>query len=68
MTANRPWCAIAQYPGLKSFHVGTVDMPHDAQFYEIEQALITHALTFLPEGFTIIQPKCGALFFQEFEA
>jgi hypothetical protein len=64
MKANRPWCAVAQYPGLQRFLVGTVVLPHNAKSHEIEKALVVHALTFLPEGFTITEVKCGALFFQ----
>jgi hypothetical protein len=38
-------------------------MPADAQHHEIEAALVAHFLTFLPPGFSIIEPMCGALFF-----
>ena len=41
-------------------------MPADAQSHEIEAALIAHFLTFLPPGFVIIEQKCGAIFFQEY--
>ncbi len=60
---TRPWCAVAQYPGLQRFRVGTVVLPREAQHYEIMTALEAHALTILPPGFTIIKPECGALFF-----
>ena len=63
--AVRPWCAIAQYPGLKRFLVGTVALTDKARHDEIIDALTTHALTILPPGFTIIEPRCGALIFQE---
>lgn len=61
----RPWCAIAQFPGLKKFRFGTITLPVEARHDEIVAALRTHALTFLPDGFEIIEPRCGALFFQE---
>jgi hypothetical protein len=61
--AIRPWCAKAQYPGLLTFRVGTVHLPRDAQHHEIIAALDKHARTFLPAGFDIIEPLCGALFF-----
>jgi hypothetical protein len=64
-SAIRPWCAKAQFPGLKTFIGGTVTMPADARSDEIENALHAHFLTFLPAGFNIIEPVCGALFFQE---
>lgn len=63
--ATRPWCAIAQYPGLKRFIVGTVVLPAKARHDEIIDALTAHALTLIPPGFTIVEPRCGALFFHE---
>jgi hypothetical protein len=63
MTAVRPWCAKAQFPGLKPFIGGTVPMPSDAKAHEVEDALRAHILTFLPDGFDIIEPICGSLFF-----
>jgi hypothetical protein len=62
--AIRPWCAEAQFPGLAPFMLGTVILPHDAQTHEIEAALAAHARTFLPDGFRIIAPVAGAIFFQ----
>jgi hypothetical protein len=59
----RPWCAQAEYPGLRRFYVGTVNLPHDTPSHEIETALSLHALTFLPEGFRLVGIECGALFF-----
>jgi hypothetical protein len=38
-------------------------LPRDAQHHEIIAALDKHARTFLPAGFDIIEPLCGALFF-----
>ena len=64
MTAQRPWCAKATFPDLKPFIGGTITMPADAQHHEIEAALVAHFLTFLPPGFSIIEPMCGAMFFQ----
>jgi len=61
----RPWCAIAQYPGLQRFMLGTVAVASGARHDEIIEALRSHALTFLPQGFEIVEPRCGALFFQE---
>lgn len=61
--AVRSWCAEAVFPGLKPFIVGTITMPADVRYDEIEGALEAHALTFLPPGFTIRRPLCGALFF-----
>ena len=61
----RPWCAIAQYPGLQRFMLGTVVVAADARHDEIIEALRNQALTFLPPGFEIVEPRCGALFFQE---
>lgn len=63
--AIRPWCAVAQYPGKLSFLVGTVQVPATARHDEIIAALRDYALTFLPDGFDIIEPRCGSLFFQE---
>jgi hypothetical protein len=61
----RPWCAKAKYKDLKPFIVGTVTLPEDARHDEIISALEGRALEFLPVGFEIIEPLCGALFFQE---
>lgn len=63
-TSIRPWCAEAQYPGKRAFIGGTITMPADAQSHEIEAALRDHFLTFIPPGFVIIKPVCGAIFFQ----
>ena len=62
--AIRPWCAKAVYPGLREFVGGTIAMPADAAAHEIEAALDAHFRTFLPDGFKIVEPACGALFFQ----
>lgn len=62
--ANRSWCAKAQYPNLQAFVIGTITMPSDARHDEIIAALNDHALRFIPQGFQIIEPLCGALFFQ----
>ena len=62
--AIRPWCAKASFPNLKPFIVGTVTVPASARYDEVVEALSQHALTFLPPGFTIIEPICGAIFFQ----
>ncbi|SIT74549.1 hypothetical protein SAMN05421849_0176 [Pontibaca methylaminivorans] len=43
-------------------------MPADAASHEVETALIEHFRRFLPDGFEIIEPVCGALFFTEGEA
>jgi hypothetical protein len=59
----RPWCAKAVFPGLKEFILGTIVMPADAASHEIETALYDHAHKFLPSGFKIIEPLCGAIFF-----
>jgi hypothetical protein len=61
--AIRPWCAKAQYPGQKPFLGGTVVLDASARSDEIEAALRAHFLEFLPAGFEIIEPLCGALFF-----
>jgi hypothetical protein len=61
--AIRPWCAKAQYPGLQPFFVGTAIVDAEARHDEIVAALEAHARTFLPPGFQIIEPMCGALFF-----
>lgn len=66
-TAIRPWCAKAQYPGLEPFLGGTVILPAEAQSHEVEAALIAHFRKFLPDGFKLIEPVCGALFFHEEE-
>jgi hypothetical protein len=63
--AIRPWCAKAKYKDLKPFIVGTVTLPEDARHDEIISALEKRALEFLPAGFEIIEPLCGALFFHE---
>jgi hypothetical protein len=63
--AIRPWCAEAAYLGLEPFIGGTIYLPAKAQAHEIEAALLAHFRSFLPDGFTIVRPVCGALFFQE---
>jgi hypothetical protein len=59
----RPWCAKAVFPGLKEFVLGTIVLPEDTQSHAIEQALYDHAHKFLPTGFEIVEPMCGAIFF-----
>jgi len=61
--AIRPWCAVAQYPGLKEFLAGTIVMPREAQFHEVEAALRAHFDQFIPPGYKIIKHAAGALFF-----
>jgi hypothetical protein len=60
----RPWCAIATFPGKKPFLCGTIAMPADAHTHTVETALNDFLLTLFPEGFQIIEIKCGSLFFQ----
>lgn len=62
--AIRPWCAVARFPGKERFLAGTITLPAEAQAPEIDRALRGHFLRFLPDGFEIIQPVAGALFFQ----
>jgi hypothetical protein len=38
-------------------------LPEDTPSHEIEKALYDHAHTFLPTGFKIIEPLCGAILF-----
>ena len=59
----RPWCAKAVYPGLKEFVIGTIVLPVETSSVDVEKALYEHALTFLPVGFKLIEPICGAIFF-----
>lgn len=59
----RPWCAKAVYSDLEEFILGSIVLPEDMPTHEIEQALYDHAHTFLPTGFKIIEPLCGAIFF-----
>ncbi len=59
----RPWCAKAVFPGLKEFILGTIVLKEDSQSHEIMTALYAHGRTFLPDGFEITQPVCGAIFF-----
>ena len=61
--AIRPWCAMAQFPGKKPFIGGTVIIHASANSSEIIDALRAHFLTFLPEGFEIVKPIAGAIFF-----
>lgn len=65
--AIRSWCATAQYPQLQTFLAGTVIIPASATSQEIEAAVRAHFLRFLPPGFEIIKPRCGALHFVEEE-
>lgn len=65
--AIRPWCAEAEFPGLKPFLGGTITLPATARHDEIIAALEAHFRTFLPPGFSIVRPVCGALFFVENE-
>lgn len=62
----RPWCAKIQYPGLKPCVGGTITMPADAQYHEIEAALTAHFLTFIPPGFQILEHMCGAIFYLDY--
>jgi len=64
---TRPWCGVAQFPGLAQFMIGTVHLPVGARHDEIVAALEAAALRFLPPGFQIIEPQCGAIFFSECE-
>lgn len=59
----RPWCAKAVFPGLKEFILGTIVLPENTASHAIEQALYDHAHGFLPTGFKIVEPRCGAIFF-----
>jgi hypothetical protein len=59
----RPWCAKAVFPGLKEFMLGTIVLPENTASHDVEKALYDHAHRFLPKGFKIIEPMCGALFF-----
>ncbi len=63
MTRNRPWSAEAQYPGKATFLVGTVVIEDGTPSHEINRQLKDHALSFLPDGFAIVRPVCGAIFF-----
>lgn len=63
----KPWCAVAQYPDKKKLWCGTITMPANAQYHEIEAAMRNHMLQFLPNGFEITDLVCGALFFQPAE-
>lgn len=67
MSRVRPYCAEAQFPGMKPFVGGTVVVSADARHDEIMAALQEHFSTFLPDGFEIIRPVAGALFFVEEE-
>lgn len=62
----RYWCAQGQYTGREKFIFGSVMMPIDARFDEIESALtIQWALVFpfAPPAFFV--PIPGIIFFQE---
>ena len=59
----RPWSAKAVYSELEEFILGSIVLAEDTPSHEIEQALYDHAHTFLPTGFKIIEPLCGAIFF-----
>ena len=61
--AIRPWCAVAKFPGMEPFLMGTVTLPAGARQDEIEAALQAHGKSMLPDGFAILDMKCGALFF-----
>lgn len=67
MKKFRSWCGIACYPGLSRFFVGNIVMPVQSNYAEIENALIEHALTFLPTGFELIELKCGSIILYEDE-
>lgn len=67
MVRVRPYCARARFPGREPFIGGTVAVPEGARHDEIIAALREHFLTFLPDGFEIISPVAGALFFSEDE-
>ena len=59
----RPWVARVQYPGLDKSLAGNIMMPAEAQSHEVEAALKAHFDTFLPPGWVMIEPLCGAIFF-----
>lgn len=61
--AIRPWCAWAQYPGKAPFLGGTVTLSAEAMAHEVDAALRAHFLTRLPDGFQILEPVAGSLFF-----
>lgn len=37
--ARRAWVGRAQYPGLETFHFGTVHLPAESMAHEVDQAL-----------------------------
>ena len=62
-----PWCAEARYPGLQPALFGTLTMPADARYDEIEAAMHKLMLKHLPDGFEIMGLQRGALFFRDSE-
>lgn len=61
--AFRQWCAVAQYPGLRDFMVGTAQARHDAPMHEVEIAIRSVADSFLPPGYAIKNMVPGAIWF-----
>jgi hypothetical protein len=65
--AIRPWCVKAQYPGLEPFVAGTVTLPLGARHDEIMDALDAMLKRILPQGYVMLEPLCGSIFFNECE-
>ena len=65
--AIRPWCVRAQYTGLEPFVAGTVTLPVDARHDEIMAALDDMLTRILPQGYVILEPLCGSIFFTPVE-
>lgn len=61
--AIRPWCVKAQYPGLEPFVAGDITLPVEARHDEIMNALDSMLKRILPQGYIMLEPLCGSIFF-----
>jgi hypothetical protein len=65
---TRSWCAKACYSGCEPFIFGSVMLPADAKFHEVEAALLALWKSISPHPAPRIEPVPGLLVFQEHEA
>jgi hypothetical protein len=62
-SAKRAWCGRIQYPDKKPILIGSIVMSSEAQFHEVEAALIEMASKHLPSGFKVCDMLPGLIYF-----